>query len=179
MPSMPPIAKMRRSVIIALGIALLGCASAPPPPAPPPPAPLPQAVPIEKTREVRLLELGFVRADEGWLLNLGAPLLFEQDADTLSATAQATISQLANTFRSVDIAQLKIFGHTDSTGPPAYNLALSLRRATAVANAFVTLGFSEGKIERRGLGHVAPVASNETPEGRQQNRRVVVIVPFD
>ncbi len=128
---------------------------------------------------MRLTELGFSRTDEGWTLNLGAPLLFEQDADTLSSAAQAAISQLANTFRSVDIAHIKVLGHTDNTGSSAYNLALSLRRAVAVANAFVAHGFAEGKIERLGLGHSTPVASNETPEGRQQNRRVVVIVPFD
>jgi outer membrane protein OmpA-like peptidoglycan-associated protein len=69
-----------------------------------------------------------------------------------------------------------IEGHTDSTGSAEYNLALSRRRAEAVAQALRSQGIDSDRIVTRGYGQEYPVASNDTPSGRLQNRRVEVII---
>ncbi len=68
-------------------------------------------------------------------------------------------------------------GHTDASGSLAANIALSERRAEAVADALVDrLGADRGRIVAEGVGFLSPIASNQTEEGRQQNRRVEVVV---
>ena len=66
----------------------------------------------------------------------------------------------------------RIDGYTDSTGPEAYNLGLSERRANAVKRYFVDHGIATNRISTRGLGESNPIASNSTRDGRAQNRRV-------
>jgi OOP family OmpA-OmpF porin len=68
-----------------------------------------------------------------------------------------------------------IIGHTDSTGNAEYNLGLSKRRAQAVSDYLVSTGVDAGKLREVGRGEEAPIASNDTPEGRTQNRRVEII----
>ena len=67
-------------------------------------------------------------------------------------------------------------GHTDSIGSEAYNLALSERRAQTVVNYLEQRGVSPSIIRAQGLGKSSPVASNATPAGRAQNRRVEITV---
>jgi outer membrane protein OmpA-like peptidoglycan-associated protein len=67
-------------------------------------------------------------------------------------------------------------GHSDATGTLEYNQELSLRRAEAVRDALVRLGVDRGRIVVIGQGSSQPVASNDTPEGRAHNRRVVLLV---
>ena len=69
---------------------------------------------------------------------------------------------------------LEIVGHTDSTGPEAYNLGLSERRAQSAANYLEGKGVSMSRITVKGMGESAPVASNATREGRAMNRRVEI-----
>ncbi len=70
-------------------------------------------------------------------------------------------------------------GHTDSRGSEAYNEELSYRRARAVTNALSETGVSADQYEAQGLGKAYPVATNETAEGRQQNRRVEIVFSDD
>ena len=72
---------------------------------------------------------------------------------------------------------VEVEGHTDSTGTPAYNMDLSRARAEAVRTALVRDGVDPSRIEARGFGETAPLASNRTAAGRLQNRRVEIIVP--
>jgi OOP family OmpA-OmpF porin len=69
-----------------------------------------------------------------------------------------------------------IIGHTDSTGNADYNMGLSKRRAQSVADYLVSTGVEEQKLRVTGRGKNDPIASNDTPEGRAQNRRVEIIV---
>jgi outer membrane protein OmpA-like peptidoglycan-associated protein len=69
-----------------------------------------------------------------------------------------------------------IEGHTDSVGSDAYNLDLSQRRADAVRDFLLQNGVNAAQISTRGYGKASPVASNATAEGRQQNRRVELII---
>jgi outer membrane protein OmpA-like peptidoglycan-associated protein len=90
--------------------------------------------------------------------------------------AKPTIDQLASTLKSNPDAKVVIEGHTDNVGSPAYNQTLALSRAQAVRSALVREGVEVGRIEVRGLGETNPVASNDTKEGRRENRRAQVII---
>ena len=74
---------------------------------------------------------------------------------------------------------LDVEGHTDSVGGDEYNQALSERRAAAVRDYLVQQGIAAESIASRGFGKTQPVASNDTPEGRQQNRRVELVLTGD
>jgi OOP family OmpA-OmpF porin len=67
-----------------------------------------------------------------------------------------------------------IEGHTDSNGADAYNQRLSEQRAKAVRDYMVSMGIDPARLEAKGYGESQPVADNATPEGRAQNRRVVL-----
>ena len=74
---------------------------------------------------------------------------------------------------------IDVYGHTDSTGAAAYNQRLSERRAAAVALYLESRGVQAARVATRGFGMTQPIASNETEEGRAQNRRVEIkIVPI-
>ena len=72
-----------------------------------------------------------------------------------------------------------IEGHTDSVGSDDYNQQLSERRAQAVRDYFIQQGISSANVEAHGYGKTEPIATNDTPEGRQQNRRVELILSGD
>jgi outer membrane protein OmpA-like peptidoglycan-associated protein len=71
---------------------------------------------------------------------------------------------------------IRIEGHTDSTGDAETNLGISAQRANAVLDALVSLGVDPDRFTAAGMGEDFPIASNETEEGRRQNRRVDVIL---
>ena len=75
----------------------------------------------------------------------------------------------------VPFATALIEGHTDSVGSDAYNLKLSDRRAKSVYDYLTSRGVDPGRLSSIGKGESAPIADNETEEGRQQNRRVMLI----
>ncbi len=68
--------------------------------------------------------------------------------------------------------RVEIDGHTDSTGTAAYNMALSEKRAEAIKDHLVTRGINPERLTTKGFGFTKPAASNDTKEGRAQNRRV-------
>ncbi len=160
----------RRAWTVALCCTLLlGCTTAPPAPAPTP----------KEAKAAALRSLGFAPVDDGWELNLGVKLLFDVDVDALSADGVAAVADVARTLRKLGIERIRVEGHTDNVGAAAYNAALSKRRAESVARQLVAIGWPADAIERRGFGPDKPVADNATPEGRAQNRRVVIAVPAD
>lgn len=130
-------------------------------------------------RIAALQRLGFVAADDQWELNLGVKLLFESNADELSDAGRESVAGVARGLGSAGIERVIVEGHTDNVGSARHNETLSLRRAQSVAQQLVQGGMSDAAIERRGLGFSRPVADNATPEGRAQNRRVVVTVRVD
>lgn len=105
--------------------------------------------------------------------------LFDVDSAILKPGADAEIDRVAAVLNKYPKTRIRIEGYTDSTGPEQYNQELSERRAQAVKNALITKGVSPERMVTVGLGESNPVAGNETPEGRQLNRRVnVVIIPL-
>ncbi|MDC8802597.1 TolC family outer membrane protein [Halomonas pacifica] len=106
---------------------------------------------------------------------LNADALFAVNSAELSAAAQGELTRLAAELRERrDIRRIRIDGHTDSTGNDAINQPLSQARAESVADLLVSRGVSAQLIESRGHGASRPVASNDTAQGRSQNRRVEI-----
>lgn len=119
---------------------------------------------------------GFIENEAGWELTLTERLLFAVNESAIKPEQEARIATLAGNLLSVGIDSARIEGHTDSTGAAAYNLALSQARAQAVATPLQAGGMRFTADQVIGRGEALPLSSNDTPEGRQDNRRVVVIV---
>lgn len=123
----------------------------------------------------QLTDLQSTVTDRGLVVTLG-DVMFAVDRAELTAGGQRSLDQLVTAIQSDPEVQLNIEGHTDSTGGRDYNLSLSQRRAESVRNYLTRRGVDAARIQSMGLGPDYPVASNSTEAGRQQNRRVEVIV---
>ncbi|PKN36624.1 MAG: hypothetical protein CVU62_13995 [Deltaproteobacteria bacterium HGW-Deltaproteobacteria-2] len=134
-----------------------------PEPAPvvvPPPAPAPKPVIIEKGRQTLNVEFDF-------------------DKSTIKKGYYQDIDNLAGVMKQYPDLNVAIEGHTDSIGSDAYNEKLSQERADAVKNYMVEKnGIDANRIKAIGFGEKQPVASNDTSEGRAQNRRVEAAVDY-
>jgi outer membrane protein OmpA-like peptidoglycan-associated protein len=122
--------------------------SAPPPPPPPPPAVAPPSFMV----------------------------FFDWDRSNLSAQALATIKQAANAFKTKGNARITATGHTDTSGPEAYNMALSLRRANAVKDALVREGVPAQAITVVGMGEKGLLVQTADGVREPQNRRVEIVI---
>jgi outer membrane protein OmpA-like peptidoglycan-associated protein len=135
----------------------------------------------ELAAEVKRLEseLADVRAkqtERGWVLTLKNELLFDTGGATLKDGAQRALNNLTQFLNKYPDRGIAIEGFTDSTGSKEMNQRLSERRAAAVKEALVARGIEARRIDTRGYGPEFPVASNETPTGRQLNRRVEIVI---
>lgn len=97
---------------------------------------------------------------------------FEFDSATLTSTAESILDGISSKLMANDQLRIRLEGHTDSVGPAAYNKDLSQRRADSVKAYLVSKGFNGSNVTTIGYGEEQPVASNQTAEGRAQNRRV-------
>jgi OmpA-OmpF porin, OOP family len=121
----------------------------PPPPAPPPPPP----PPVKKKIVLRGVNFDF-------------------DKWTIRRDASDILVEAANILRDEPGVDVSVDGHTDARGTDEYNDRLSERRARTVRDHLVRLGVEESRLRTQGFGESRPVATNETEEGRAQNRRV-------
>jgi outer membrane protein OmpA-like peptidoglycan-associated protein len=103
-------------------------------------------------------------------------ILFDVDEATLKPGAEASVRRIAAVLQQYPQHEIAVEGHTDATGPDAYNQRLSEQRAASVREALVRGGVDAARITSAGFGESRPVAGNDTPAGRQQNRRVEVVV---
>ena len=100
-------------------------------------------------------------------------ILFDVDSDRIRPESAATIKMIASGLQSSSGSNFVIEGHTDSTGDTAHNMDLSQRRAEAVKSVLVSqFGIDGARLSTKGFGATKPVASNDTPQGRAENRRV-------
>jgi outer membrane protein OmpA-like peptidoglycan-associated protein len=113
--------------------------------------------------------------DRGLVLTLG-DVLFDTGQAALKAGALTTIDRLAQFMGDYPERSVRIEGHTDAAGSDESNLELSERRASAVREALLARGIDASRVMSVGYGETRPVASNDTPAGRQQNRRIEVVV---
>lgn len=103
-------------------------------------------------------------------------ILFDVNRATLKPGAEANVRRIAAILQQYPDRQIAVEGHTDATGSDSYNQKLSEDRAASVRASLIAGGVPEGQITSRGFGKTQPVATNDTPAGRQQNRRVEIIV---
>lgn len=111
----------------------------------------------------------------GLIANM-SDVLFKTGSFELLAGARERLAKVSGIVLAYPGMHIEVEGHTDSIGGDDYNMTLSQRRAEAVRDYLVQQGISDSTIVARGLGKTGPVATNDTPEGRQQNRRVELVL---
>lgn len=116
------------------------------------------------------------QTERGTIYTLGGDALFATNKAELKAGARASFDRLARTLNETPERKIVVEGHTDSTGAEDYNQQLSQERAESVKRYLTSQGVDAGRITAVGKGEAFPVANNETAAGRQQNRRVEVII---
>jgi outer membrane protein OmpA-like peptidoglycan-associated protein len=116
------------------------------------------------------------RVGEGLQVTFESGLLFDYDSDVLRDAARKNLSTLASSLEKYPNTDLMIVGHTDATGPDAYNMTLSERRAAAAANYLASQGVTRTRLRSTGRGETEPVSPNDSEADRQKNRRVEVAI---
>ena len=122
----------------------------------------------------QLQDLQAKQTDRGMVVTLG-DVLFDTGQATLKPGADVAVGRLATYLSANPQTKVLVEGHTDSRGSDTYNEALSERRADAVATALESRGIPRDRVQTAGRGKSYPVATNDTPAGRQQNRRVEIV----
>jgi len=126
----------------------------------------------------RLEYMEYRQTDRGVVVTLDDVLFEVGETDLLPSAAQ-NLDDVIELLESEPDKEIRIEGHTDSTGPAELNVRLSQQRAEAVLDALVERGIDRGRLTAVGMGEEFPIATNETAEGRASNRRVDVIVLGD
>ena len=103
-------------------------------------------------------------------------ILFDVNKATLKPGAEANLGRIAAILKQYPDKRISVEGHTDAQGSDEYNMRLSQDRAASVRASLVAGGVPDALITAQGFGEGQPVATNDTPAGRQQNRRVEVVV---
>lgn len=135
----------------------------------------------ETALRARLDETGvrIVRNGDNIDLILPGNITFGTDQSNVQPSFTPVLQDVALVLQEFDKSYLEVKGHTDSTGSDQYNYGLSERRAQAVADVLMREGVSPPRVIIRGAGEKEPIASNDTPAGREQNRRVELsIIPL-
>ena len=120
--------------------------------------------------------VGIVNNGQNLTVTLPQDILFATNSTTVSGAAQGNLSTLANSLQQYPNSTVNVIGHTDDVGDAAFNFDLSQRRAQAVASVLTANGVSSARIRSVGRGEDQPIATNLTAEGRQQNRRVDIVI---
>jgi outer membrane protein OmpA-like peptidoglycan-associated protein len=136
------------------------------------------AVEQANTLRRQLENLQLRQTESGVVVTLG-DVLFETGETDLRDEAMESLVEVVDLLQSEPDKLIRIEGHTDSTGSPDANQRISEQRADAVLEALVSLGVDADRVTAVGMGQDFPIASNDTEEGRAQNRRVDVILLDD
>jgi outer membrane protein OmpA-like peptidoglycan-associated protein len=110
------------------------------------------------------------------IVTMPQDILFDVDSARVRPGLRDDLRVVAQSLRDFPNSTVQVIGHTDNTGAAAYNQDLSERRANSVANVLLSEGVGAARVDAFGRGESQPVASNLTPEGRQQNRRVEIVI---
>ena len=116
------------------------------------------------------------RVGEGIKITFDSGILFETNSSTLQSAAKTNISDLAVILNKYPDTNILVTGHTDFDGTEQYNQTLSEQRAKSVSDYAKGQGVSSSRLSIIGLGETEPVATNETSEGKQLNRRVEIAI---
>lgn len=127
--------------------------------------------------EARLAEIAETRRDESGLVVTLPGIYFDTGRSLLKPGAREALTRIAQGVRESGTAvTVRIIGHTDSVGAAEYNQRLSLERARAVRDFLSNTGLEAASMMIEGRGEDAPIADNSTAAGRQQNRRVELMI---
>ncbi|MBP7125417.1 OmpA family protein [Myxococcota bacterium] len=120
-----------------------------------------------------------VRVDKGrMIVEMAEKVLFDSGKFKLKPEGLEALAQLTSVLRSIEGRAFQVTGHTDDVGGDEYNWTLSLNRAREVVLQMIEMGMPPERLSAAGYGKFSPVAPNDTPEGRAQNRRIeIVLVP--
>lgn len=110
------------------------------------------------------------------IVTLPQDILFATDSFAVRSDLQRDLYSVAGNLQAYPNSTIQIIGHTDSDGDAAYNQQLSERRASAVSGVLLNAGVSPNRIQAFGRGENQPMASNLTPQGKAQNRRVEIVI---
>lgn len=132
-----------------------------------------QAAELEQSLDNRV---GIVNTGDRLIVTMPQDLLFDVDSALVRPDLRSDLRLLAASLQDYPNTTIDIIGHTDNTGSAAYNQNLSARRAASVAAILSDTGVARSRLRAFGLGEDDPIASNLTPEGRAQNRRVEIII---
>ncbi len=115
---------------------------------------------------------------QGDTIRLQAPesITFDTNSADIKPQFRSTLDQLANSLQQYPNTVVRVEGHTDSTGSASYNQDLSLNRAQSVTSYLSRSGVSASRLQPVGYGFSRPIATNDTSEGRAQNRRVEILI---
>ncbi len=116
------------------------------------------------------------RVGEGIKITFDSGLLFDVDKAALRPASQTNITSLAAILNKYPDTNILLEGHTDATGSEEHNLELSRARAQSVANGLAGQQVNETRFTIMGYGEAQPIATNDSDDGRQQNRRVEVAI---
>ena len=125
--------------------------------------------------ESLLNDIQAVKTERGYVVTIG-DVLFATDQATLNPNGTSTLRKLADVMSQNPNRTVLVEGFTDSTGSASHNQDLSQRRAEAVATALGQMGVARDRISMKAYGQAFPVASNDNASGRQQNRRVEIVL---
>lgn len=116
------------------------------------------------------------RNGDNIILNMPGNVTFATDSSNISGDFYEVLSSVALVLNEFEKTYVDVTGHTDSTGADSYNMQLSVARANSVSSYFKSQGVLAQRIYTQGMGETQPIADNDTPGGRAQNRRVEIML---
>ncbi|MEO7047109.1 MAG: OmpA family protein [Ferruginibacter sp.] len=116
------------------------------------------------------------RVEEGIKVEFNEKILFDFSKSDIGDAAKVNLNKLVTVLNKYPNTNIEVQGHTDSRGTDEYNMGLSERRASTVANYLIANGIASNRITTKGYGESAPAYTNDTPEGMAQNRRVEFLI---
>ena len=131
-----------------------------------------QAAEIERDIQGAKVE----RVGEGIKITFNSGILFDVDKANLNDNSKIELAELSAILNKYEDTNIMLAGHTDSTGSEEYNLGLSRQRAQSVADYLTIRNVDQARFSVQGSGKSDPIASNDTAEGRAENRRVEVAI---
>ncbi|MDX1304229.1 OmpA family protein [Photobacterium sp.] len=134
---------------------------------------------VQETKLRQQLEstgISVTRDGDNIVLNMPNEITFGVDKSDLSSRAMNALHNVALVAKEYDKTMLNVYGFTDSTGSESYNLRLSQVRAGEVSNYLILNGVTANRVASKGMGEARPIASNNTTQGRAENRRVEIVL---
>ncbi len=114
------------------------------------------------------------RINDRIVLNMPSNITFETDSAELRPRFYDVLNSVSQVLKEYEKTIVNVAGHTDSTGAESYNQALSEKRARNVGQYLIAQGVNSTRVAAEGMGESQPIASNQTAQGRQANRRVEI-----